>query len=113
MSCGHVKLLHVSFGRVFSPQPSRPVHRKSTLRAMSSALPSSQALPKPGFSELSTKTLIEEEDIPSYRAELFYPARIGEVLNSKYQLVTKLGYGTSSTAWLIRDLRFVPYHEYD
>ncbi|KAF2621538.1 kinase-like protein [Macroventuria anomochaeta] len=46
----------------------------------------------------------EEEDVPNYRAERFYPVRLGEVLKSRYQVVAKLGFGTASTIWLCRDL---------
>lgn len=48
---------------------------------------------------------IEEEKTPYYDPKRFYPARLGEVLNDRYQIVTKLGYGTSSTVWLARDLK--------
>ncbi|KAB8078502.1 kinase-like domain-containing protein [Aspergillus leporis] len=37
--------------------------------------------------------------------KIFYPVYIGEVFAPRYQVVSKLGYGTSSTAWLCRDLR--------
>ncbi|KAK4149514.1 kinase-like domain-containing protein [Chaetomidium leptoderma] len=47
---------------------------------------------------------IEEETLPDYLPERFYPVRIGEVLASRYQVVGKLGYGTTSTVWLARDL---------
>lgn len=49
---------------------------------------------------------IDEEYLPHYRPELFYPVRIGEVLASRYQIVGKLGYGSTSTAWLARDLKY-------
>jgi hypothetical protein len=32
--------------------------------------------------------------------------RIGEVIQGRYQVVAKLGYGTTSTVWLSRDLRY-------
>ena len=52
----------------------------------------------------ATSQLIEEENIPDYLAERYYPARIGELLESRYQIVGKLGYGITSTVWLARDL---------
>lgn len=59
------------------------------------------------FPERSSKELIEEESIPSYKAEQFYPVHIGQVFESRYQVVSKLGFGTSSTVWLCRDLKSV------
>ncbi|EER39562.1 protein kinase [Histoplasma capsulatum var. duboisii H88] len=57
------------------------------------------------FPEWSSKELVEEESIPSYKAEQFYPVHIGQVFESRYQVVSKLGFGTSSTVWLCRDLK--------
>ncbi|TFK89729.1 kinase-like protein [Polyporus arcularius HHB13444] len=48
--------------------------------------------------------LIEEERVPWYDPKDFYPIRIGEVFQSRYQVVGKLGYGGYSTVWLCRDL---------
>jgi serine/threonine-protein kinase SRPK3 len=47
---------------------------------------------------------VEEEKTPYYDPKRLYPARLGEILDDRYQLATKLGYGTSSTVWLTRDL---------
>ncbi|KAI9830512.1 MAG: hypothetical protein M1819_005470 [Sarea resinae] len=47
---------------------------------------------------------IEEEQTPYYDPKRFYPTRLGEILNGRYQVATKLGYGTGSTVWLARDL---------
>ncbi|KAG2417845.1 hypothetical protein HFD88_000944 [Aspergillus terreus] len=47
---------------------------------------------------------IEEERTPYYDPARFYPARLGDVLNGRYQLATKFGYCSSSTVWLARDL---------
>lgn len=60
--------------------------------------------PTDGFEELFLQGRIEEETIPNYKAERYYPVRLGEVLNSRYQVVAKLGFGTASTIWLCRDL---------
>ncbi|RAL06821.1 uncharacterized protein BO97DRAFT_307762, partial [Aspergillus homomorphus CBS 101889] len=59
--------------------------------------------PTSGFAKLNPSTAYEEEQLPFYKAECFYPVRIGEVFASRYQVVVKLGYGTSSTVWLCRD----------
>ncbi|CEJ90019.1 Putative Protein kinase domain protein [[Torrubiella] hemipterigena] len=47
---------------------------------------------------------VEEEKTPYYDTSRFYPARLGQVLKQRYQLATKLGYGSSSTVRLARDL---------
>ncbi|KAL5342292.1 protein kinase [Aspergillus crustosus] len=52
---------------------------------------------------------IEEEHTPYYDPARFYPARVGDVLNNRYQLATKLGYGSCSTIWLARDLNHEKY----
>ncbi|KAF2456385.1 protein kinase [Lineolata rhizophorae] len=53
---------------------------------------------------LDPRQPIEEEKTPYYHPSQFYPARLGQILNDRYQLATKLGYGSSSTVWLARDL---------
>lgn len=53
---------------------------------------------------------VEEELTPYYDPTRFYPARLGNVLNGRYQLATKLGYGSSSTIWLARDLNQFVFH---
>ncbi|KAL9607746.1 MAG: hypothetical protein Q9167_007367 [Letrouitia subvulpina] len=47
---------------------------------------------------------IEEERTLYYDPKRFYLAYLGEILNDRYQIATKLGYGTNSTVWLARDL---------
>ncbi|KAF3029615.1 hypothetical protein E8E12_000943, partial [Didymella heteroderae] len=63
-----------------------------------------RTFPVDGFEKLSLQEKIEEEQIPNYKAERFYPVQLGEVLQSRYQVVAKLGFGTASTIWLCRDL---------
>ncbi|KAH6627486.1 kinase-like domain-containing protein [Chaetomium tenue] len=53
---------------------------------------------------IPSSVIIDEETLPDYRPETFYPVRLGEVFASRYQIVAKLGYGSTSTAWLARDL---------
>ncbi|KAI1751061.1 protein kinase [Xylaria castorea] len=63
-----------------------------------------RGFPSNGFMLLSSEHTIQEESLPAYKAERFYPVRLGEVFKSRYQIVTKLGYGTASTIWLCWDL---------
>jgi serine/threonine-protein kinase SRPK3 len=67
--------------------------------------PPLRKFPTSGFVALNTAEKIEEEDVPSYIPEDYYPVYIGEAFNSRYQIVTKLGFGVNSTVWLCRDLR--------
>lgn len=46
---------------------------------------------------------IEEERIFGYDPRRFLPVNPGDLLNNKYEIVTKLGWGTTSTVWLARD----------
>ena len=50
--------------------------------------------------------LIEEETLPDYNPEEFYPVHIGDILHEKYQVLGKLGYGANSTVWLCRDIQY-------
>ncbi|KAI6823704.1 hypothetical protein KC340_g991 [Hortaea werneckii] len=62
-----------------------------------------------GFPLIGSKTKVEEEKWPWYNSDAFYPARIGELLHARYQIIGKLGYRGHSTAWLCRDLRAHKY----
>ena len=64
-----------------------------------------------GFKVLSGAEQIEEENWDWYEPGLFYPVHIGEVFRSQYQVLGKLGYGSRSTAWLCRDLRWEHRHQ--
>lgn len=61
--------------------------------------------PAAGFDIIGKDQLVEEETMPEYRPDHFYPVRLGEVFNDRFQTVAKLGYGSSSTIWLARDLQ--------
>ncbi|CAK1360865.1 SRSF protein kinase 3 [Cercospora beticola] len=62
------------------------------------------AFPKSGVPAIPLDSKIEEETLPDYVASNFYPASIGEILQDRYQIVGKLGFGGTSTVWLARDL---------
>lgn len=48
---------------------------------------------------------VEEERAPNYNPKHFYPMQVYDILANRYQVAFKLGWGTSSTVWLARDLR--------
>jgi hypothetical protein len=48
----------------------------------------------------------EEEKLPWYAADQFYPVRVGEILDSRYKVLGKLGYGAHSTSWLCRNIGY-------
>ena len=63
-----------------------------------------RSFPSLGYDAIGHDQLVEEEAMPEYNPDHFYPARLGEIFNGRYQTVAKLGYGSSSTIWLARDL---------
>ncbi|KAG8796661.1 hypothetical protein FRC17_007970, partial [Serendipita sp. 399] len=73
--------------RIFKRPPSLPIR-----------------LPTTGFQTIDTTQLIEEERFSWYSPKVYYPVQLGNVFNSRYQVVGKLGCGAHSTVWLCRDL---------
>lgn len=91
-------LLHSTFHPPDSPMGLSRQHFRKPLRLMSlrSSMPlsSSAAFRTPA---------IEDEQSPGYDPGKYYPAWIGEAIG-KYRIISKLGWGTSSTAWLAKDV---------
>jgi serine/threonine-protein kinase SRPK3 len=58
--------------------------------------------PPTGFEVVGENVILEEEQLEESKRGLYYPVNIGEVFDSKYQIVGKLGFGLSSTVWLAR-----------
>jgi serine/threonine-protein kinase SRPK3 len=48
----------------------------------------------------------EEECLAWYSLDDFYPVTVGEVPDSNYKVIGKLGYGAHSTVWLCRQIRY-------
>lgn len=65
-----------------------------------------RVFPTSGFQVIDPADKVEEEKLPYYNREEYYPMHIGDVVGGHYQVVAKLGYGTTSTVWLARDLRY-------
>lgn len=62
------------------------------------------AFPAAGFEIIHEADVVEEEQFDEFRAGQYYPVNIGDVYASKYQIMGKLGFGTTSTVWLARNL---------
>ncbi|KAI0134009.1 CMGC protein kinase [Xylariales sp. AK1849] len=89
------------------PASAQITIRASQCRASSSAprRPLAPRIsPSSGFETIDASIKIEEETLPFYDPKLWYPVRIGEVFGKQYQVVAKLGYGTTSTIGLCHDL---------
>ncbi|KAG8815884.1 hypothetical protein FRC17_000559 [Serendipita sp. 399] len=66
--------------RIFKRPPSLPIR-----------------LPTTGFQTIDSTQLIEEERFSWYSPTFYYPVRLGNVFNLRYQVVGKLGFGAHST----------------
>ncbi|KAL4886849.1 kinase-like domain-containing protein [Aspergillus karnatakaensis] len=60
--------------------------------------------PTTGFQTIQPSEVLDEERFETFKQGQYYPANIGDVINSKNQITGKLGFGTTSTVWLARDL---------
>ncbi|EPE29213.1 Protein kinase-like (PK-like) [Glarea lozoyensis ATCC 20868] len=65
--------------------------------------------PVSGFPIIPDGQRWEEENYELFKPGYYYPVNIGDVLVSKYQIVGKLGWGSTSTVWLARDLEAHQY----
>lgn len=63
--------------------------------------------PKEGTVSIPVSEQVEEEAIPGYLATRYYPVRVGQTFQNRYQVVGKLRFGITSTVWLARDLEWV------
>ncbi|KAJ6114429.1 protein kinase domain protein [Penicillium sp. IBT 16267x] len=60
--------------------------------------------PTSGFETVRPSEVLDEERFEQFKQGQYYPANIGDVFSSKYQIIGKLGFGVTSTVWLARDL---------
>ncbi|KAE8354163.1 kinase-like domain-containing protein [Aspergillus coremiiformis] len=66
--------------------------------------PSPPRIPQSSGFPILDSTKMEEERMPAYNRGLFYPVKLGDVFVSRYQVLSKLGFGANSTVWFCRDL---------
>lgn len=64
--------------------------------------------PTTGFEVIPATELLEEERFDEFETGNYYPVNIGDLFASdEYQVVGKLGFGSTSTVWLARNLQHV------
>lgn len=62
--------------------------------------------PTAGLEVVPPTVVLEEEMFDELKAGDYYPVNIGDLFASnKYQVVGKLGFGSTSTVWLARNLQ--------
>lgn len=66
--------------------------------------PASTTVIKKKLNLLPATERIEEETVANYQADQYYPVELGNIFHSRYQVLAKLGFDTTSTVWLCRDL---------
>ena len=103
--------------RLFRPFPSPRLSLYSSILMSRSTIASRKysgpvtplpprEFPSSGFAIIGPSQKVEEERLPFYNRDDYYPMRIGVLIKDRYQVVAKLGFGTSSTVWLCHDLRY-------
>lgn len=61
--------------------------------------------PTAGWEIIPADEKVEEQQMPDFlQQNVYLPVTIGDILLSRYQVVGKLGWGTTSTVWLVHDL---------
>ncbi|KAJ5183454.1 hypothetical protein N7492_001070 [Penicillium capsulatum] len=56
------------------------------------------------FVKLPMERPMNEETLPHYKKEQFYPVHVGDWFNDRYRVTGKLGFEAYSTSWLCQDL---------
>ncbi|GIK04877.1 hypothetical protein Aspvir_008975 [Aspergillus viridinutans] len=84
--------------------PLRRLTLTSRRTIFSFARKSRWQLPPDSGPPIPQQELVDEEVCPNYNSASFYPAKPGEVLANKFQLLVKIGWGSQSTVWLARDI---------
>ncbi len=66
----------------------------------------------PGFENINASHKVDEERLPHYKHSRFYPVYLRDIFESRYQVLSKLGYGSCSTVWLSHDMMFVTFRSH-
>ena len=65
--------------------------------------------PASGFEVIDESQKVDEECLAHYNPSSFYPVFLYNIFDSRYQVLSKLTFGSLSTIWLSRDIMFVSF----
>ena len=60
--------------------------------------------PTTGFDAFTDRFIVEKEQFDGFKTGQYYPVKVGDVYEGKYQVLSKLYFGTTSTVWLACNL---------
>ncbi|CAD8188383.1 unnamed protein product [Paramecium pentaurelia] len=105
MSKSYYQVLQDS--NLIESQVLQPVCQMATSQYMT------QSMQKPKkmelFHQLDEEHDSEDEGIEDYKIGGYHPVHVGEVLQNRYVVIQKLGWGHFSTVWLCKDFKFDTY----
>ena len=90
----------MSIPKLLSTRPLQLFRQPATLRGLAvfACRP-----PGPPPTILPSDIPIEEETVPFYDPKYFLPVNPGDLLNNRYKILVKVGFGSTSTVWLAHD----------
>ncbi|KAI4746335.1 protein kinase [Aureobasidium sp. EXF-12298] len=102
----HIKLIRARIvqGPEYRYTKSRWISKRPLDRRLFSDTNKARTLQDDDFPRLPEERKFEEERYSDYEPHRYYPVHLGQTFASRHRVVTKLGYGTTSTVWLARDL---------
>ncbi|CAD8102785.1 unnamed protein product [Paramecium primaurelia] len=105
MSKSYYQVLQDS--NLIESQVLQPVYQMATSQYMTPSIykPKKMEL----FHQLDDEHDSEDEGIEDYKIGGYHPVHVGEVLQNRYVIIQKLGWGHFSTVWLCKDFKFDTY----
>lgn len=61
-------------------------------------------VPTSSYEAVHPSEILDEELFEHFEQGQYYPANIGDLIGSRYQIIGKLGFGVTSKVWLAPDL---------
>lgn len=105
-------MIHSGLLHSFSPLSAMAFSLGWSLEWLKKRFKKSRALkfpisfPTAGCEMIPSSETAEEEFMPEFAIGHYFPVNLGDILLSRLQIVGKLGWGVTSTVWLVRDLEY-------